>query len=154
MSCHQVINKPTHRCGHIDRVIVRPDNDIHEKSNVTDSLYQTIIALNPTSTFLSLSLLPYTGLLWNMANIDRPPIIAELTSVSEFSSVEKVNQLCDFLRTVVDKHVPPSLRKVINHNSSPWFESIKDELFIAKGERRQAESKWRNTKLPIFEDLH
>ena len=35
----QVINKPTHRCGHIiDWVIVRPDDDIHKKSSVTDSL--------------------------------------------------------------------------------------------------------------------
>ena len=35
----QVINKPTHRCGHIiDWVIVRPDDDIHKKYTVTDSL--------------------------------------------------------------------------------------------------------------------
>ena len=35
----QVINKPTHSCGHIvDWVIVRPDDDIHAKSTVTDSL--------------------------------------------------------------------------------------------------------------------
>ena len=33
----QVINKPTHMFGHIiDWVIVRPDDDIHIKSNVTD----------------------------------------------------------------------------------------------------------------------
>ena len=57
------------------------------------------------------------------------------------------------MRTVLDKHAPPSLRKVITHSSSPWFESIRDELFIAKRERRQAERKWRNTKLAIFKDL-
>ena len=35
----QVINEPTHRCGHIiDWFIVRPDDDIHKKSAVTDSL--------------------------------------------------------------------------------------------------------------------
>ena len=35
----QVINEPTHSCGHIiDWVIVRPDDDIHRKSTVTDSL--------------------------------------------------------------------------------------------------------------------
>ena len=35
----QVINKPTHRCGHIiDWVIVRPDDDIHRKSTVTVSV--------------------------------------------------------------------------------------------------------------------
>ena len=35
----QVINKPTHRCGHtIDWVIARPDDDIHRKSTVAYSL--------------------------------------------------------------------------------------------------------------------
>ena len=42
----------------------------------------------------------------------------------------------------------------MNHNFSPWFESIRDELLIAKRERRQAERKWRNTKLTIFKDLY
>ena len=58
------------------------------------------------------------------------------------------------MRTVLDKHAPPSLRKVITHSSSPWFESIRYELFIAKRERRQAERKWRNTNLTIFKDLY
>ena len=89
-----------------------------------------------------------------MANIDRLSFIAELSSVSEFSSVEKANQLCNYLRTVLDKHAPPSLQKVITHNSSPWFESIRDELFIAKRERRQAERKRKNTKFTIFMDLY
>ena len=42
----------------------------------------------------------------------------------------------------------------MTHNSSPWFESIRDDLFIAKRKRRQAERKWRNTKLTIFKDLY
>ena len=42
----------------------------------------------------------------------------------------------------------------MTHSSSPWFESISDELIIARRERRQAERKWRNTKLTIFKDLH
>ena len=90
----------------------------------------------------------------NMANIDRPSFIAELSSVSEFSSVEKAGLFCDLLCTVLDKHAPPSLWKAITHNSTPWFESIRDELFIAKRERCQAERKWRNTKLTIFKDLY
>ena len=42
----------------------------------------------------------------------------------------------------------------MTHNSSPWFESIRDELFIAKRERRQAERKWRITKITVFKDLY
>ena len=55
---------------------------------------------------------------------------------------------------MLDKLSPPSLQKIITHNSSPWFESIRDELFIAKRERRHTESKWRNTKITIFKDLY
>ena len=65
-----------------------------------------------------------------------------------FPSVEKANQFCVFLRTILDKHAPPSLRKVITHMVTPWFESIRDELLIT------IERKWRNTKLTIFKDLN
>ena len=151
----QVINKPTHMCGHIiDWVVVRPDDDIHRKSTVTDSLesdhyciksYFNVSVSMPSTLYRTVR---------NISNSDRPSFIAELSSVSEFSSVEKVNQYCDFLRSVLDKFTRPSLWKVIDHNSSPWFESIRDELLIAKRERRQAERKWRNTKLTIFKNLY
>ena len=151
----QVINKPTLRCGHIiDWVIVRPDDDIHKKSTVTDSLesdhyctksYFNVAVSKPSTLYRNVR---------NIANIDRLSFIAEVSSVSAFSSVEKANQFCDFLRTVLDKHAPPSLRKVMTHNPSPWFESMREEHFIAKREMRQAERKWRNTKLIIFKDLY
>ena len=150
----QVIVKPTHRCGHIiDCVIVRPD-DIHKKSTITDSLESDHYC---TKSYFNISVSISSTLCMtarNVANIDRPSFNAELSSDSEFSSVEKANKFCDFLHTVLDKHAPPYLRKVITHNSSPWFESIRDELFMAKRERRQAERKWRNTRLTIFKDLH
>ena len=64
-----------------------------------------------------------------MANIDRPSFSAELSSDSEISSAEKSNQFCDFMRTVLDRHAPPSVRKIITHTSSPWFESIREKTF-------------------------
>ena len=144
----------THFSILIDWVIVRPDDYIHKKSTVADSLesdhyctksYFNVSVSKPSTLYRTVR---------NIANIDRPSFIAELSSVSEFSSVENANQFCDFLHTVIDKHAPPSLWKVITHKSSHWFESIRDELFIAKRERRQAERKWRNTKLTIFKDLY
>ena len=125
----------------------------HTLTTVTESLepehyciksYFNVSVSRPSTSYMSVR---------KIANIDHPTFIAELSSVSEFSSVEKVNQFCDSLCTVLDKHAPPSLQKDINHNSSPWFQPIRDELFIAKRERRQAERKWRNTKLTIFKDL-
>ena len=148
----QVINEPTHRCGHvIDWVIVRPDDDIHGKSTVTDSHESDHYC---TKSYFNASVSKPSNLYRTVRNIDRPSIIAELSSVSEFSSVENANQFCNCLRTVIDKHAPPSLRKAVAHNSSPWFELIRDELFIAKRERCQAERKWRNTKLTIFKDFY
>ena len=48
----------------------------------------------------------------------------------------------------------PLLCGVINHNSFPWLRSIRDELFKAERERRQAEIKWRKAKLTNFKDLY
>ena len=109
----QVINKPTHRCGHIiDCVIVRPDDDILIKSTVTDSLESDHYC---TKSYFNISVSKPSTLyrtVWKMANIDRPSFNAELSSVSELSSVENANQFCDSLRTVLDKHAHPSLRKL------------------------------------------
>ena len=94
----QVINKPTNKCGHIiDWVVVRPDDDIHEKYTVADSLNSNHYRIK---SYFSVSVSKPSTLyrtVWNIANIDRPSFIAELSSVSEFSSVEKTNQYCDFL---------------------------------------------------------
>ena len=127
---------------------------IHRKSSFTDSFesdqhctksYFNVSVSKPSTVYRTVR---------NIANIVRPSFIVELSSASEFSSVEKVNHDCDFLRTALDKHAPPSLPKVTNYNSSPWYVSTRDDLFIPKGERRQAERKWRNTKLTIFKDLY
>ena len=105
----QVINKPTHMCRHIiDCVVVRPYDDIHIKSFVTESLesahyctksYFNVSVSMPSTLYRTVS---------NMANIVRPSFIAEFSSVSELSSVEKANQHCDFLRTVLSSTHPYS----------------------------------------------
>ena len=69
----QVINKPTHRCGHvIDWVVVRSDDDIHAKSTVTDSLesdhyctksYFNVAVSKPSTIYRTVR---------SMVNIDRP----------------------------------------------------------------------------------
>ena len=79
----QVINMPTHRCGHIiDWVIVRPDDDIHIKSAVADSLesdHYCIISYFNVSVSKPSTLYRTVG---KMAKIDRPSFNAEHSSVS------------------------------------------------------------------------
>ena len=93
----QVINKPTHRCGHIiDWVIVRLDNDIHKKTTVTDSLESDHYC---TKSHFNVSVSKPSTLCRtdrNMAKIDRPSLSAKLSSVSEFSSVEKATSNVTF----------------------------------------------------------
>ena len=85
-------------CGNIiDWVVVRHDVDIHIKSIVTDSHESDHYCIK---SYFNVPLSPRT--VRNMANIDRPSFIAELTSVSMFSSVEKAYQYCDFLRTALE----------------------------------------------------
>ena len=121
-------------CSHIiDWVIVGPDDDVHRKSTVTDSTesdhYCTEFYFNVSVS----SLLPHAGLLGTLLTLTVHHL---LLNFPVFPSVEKANQFCDYLRTVLDKHSPLSLQNVITHNSSPWLESIRNELFIAKRERR------------------
>ena len=77
-----VINKPTHMCGHIiDWFTVRPDDDIHKKSTVTDSLESYHYC---TKSYFNISVSKPSTLcrtVRNIANIDRPSFIAELSSV-------------------------------------------------------------------------
>ena len=93
----QVISKPTHRCLHIiGWVNVRPDDDIHRKSTFTDSFESDHYC---TKSYFNVSVSKPSTLyrtVWNIANIDRKSFIAELSSVSEFSSAGKTNQFCDF----------------------------------------------------------
>ena len=66
----QVINKPTHRCGNItDRVIFGLTMTSINNLLLQTHVNQTIIALNPTSMFQSLSLLPHTGLLGTLLTL-------------------------------------------------------------------------------------
>ena len=107
----QVIDKPTHYCGHIiDWVVVRLDDCIHIKSTVTYSIesehYCTKSNLNvsvykPSTTYRTDN---------NMSNISRTLFIVELSNASEFSSVEKAIQYCDVLHNVLERHANPSLR--------------------------------------------
>ena len=85
-----------------------------------------------------------------MASIDHPSFTAEHSNVSEFSSVRKASQFCDFLRTMLYKDAPNSLQKISNYNSSPWFELIRE---ICKNGNALSRGKIKEHKA-IFRDLY
>ena len=81
----QVNNKPTHKCRQITVwVVVRHDDDIHKKSTDTDSLesdnyciksYFNASVYKPSTIYRTIR---------DMANIDHPSFIAELSNISGF----------------------------------------------------------------------
>ena len=81
----QVINKPTHMCGHIiDWVIVRPDDDIHKKSTVTDSLESDHYC---TKSYFNVSVskpLPYTGLLGTLLKLTAHHLLLNIPVFQSF----------------------------------------------------------------------
>ena len=86
----QVINEPTHVCGHIiHRVNVRPDDDIYENLLLRSHLNQTIIALNPTSMLQSLSLLPYTGLLGTLLTLNAHHLLLNIPVLQSFQLLKR-----------------------------------------------------------------
>ena len=73
----------THKFGHIiDCVVVRPDDDIHKKSTVTDSLETDHYCIK---SYFNISVSwpsPKNRIVRNMTNTDRPSFIAELSNDS------------------------------------------------------------------------
>ena len=93
-----IINKNTHRCRHIiDWAVVRPYNDIHRKSTVTDSL-ESDHDCNKFYFDVSVPKLSTTyRIAGNITNIDRASFNADLSSITELSSVEKANHYREFI---------------------------------------------------------
>ena len=93
-------------------------------------LNQTTITLNPTSIFQSLSLLPYTGLLGTLLTLTAHHLLLNFPVFQSFHLLKRQTS-SDYFHTALDNHAPPSLRKAMTHNSSPWFESIVNDLFLS-----------------------
>ena len=51
--------------------------------------------------------------------------------IAYYQHMEKIMGLSN---AIIAKHVSPSLLTVRNHNSSPWFVSLRDELFKIRKE--------------------
>ena len=69
----------------------------------------------------SLCLQPNAGLLGTWLTLAVHYLLLN-NPVLQFSSAKNANQYCEFLRTVLDKHAPTSLRNAMYHNSLPCFQ--------------------------------
>ena len=58
------------------------------------------------------------------------------------------------LINVLDRHAPVRQRRVRDGRPTPWYSSIADTLRAMKRERRQAERRWRATRLTRHKQLY
>ena len=154
----QVIDSSTHKKGHIlDWVVIRPDDDVHTGSTVSDALESDHQCIFSHFNVTVAKPLPVYRTVRNVRAVDRSVFAGDLTAglaASPSPSAEHADQYCASLRSVLDRHAPPTKRKVTERPSSPWFSLVSEELLVAKRERRQAERRWRRTGLTVFKDLY
>ncbi|WP_419592607.1 hypothetical protein, partial [Thiolapillus sp.] len=151
----QTVVQSTHRQGHVlDWVIVRPDEGIHQSTQVSDGLesdHRCVLVQFDVSVSRPP---PVHRLVRNIRGIDRVAfkrdLEAELCSLVNPSA----DQYNATLRSVLDKHAPAAKRKVTNRVSSPWFSLVSEELLQAKRSRRQAERQWRASGLVVHKELY
>ena len=62
-----------------------------------------------------------------------------------------VNLYDNTLSCILEKHAPVTVKTIINRSESPWFT---DEIKKAKQDRRQAERKWRKSKLSVDHQIY
>ena len=65
---------------------------------------QTIIDPNLTLIHMFANISQYIIQLSNNVNIDCPSLIIKISKISQFLSVDKASDDCDFLQTVLDNH--------------------------------------------------
>ena len=154
----QVIDSSTHKKGHIlDWIVIRPDDDVHTGSTVSDALESDHQCIFSHFNVTVAKPLPVYRTVRNVRAVGRSVFAGDLTAglaASPSPSAEHADQYCASLRSVLDRHAPPTKRKVTERPSSPWFSLVSEELLVAKRERRQAERRWRRTGLTVFKDLY
>ena len=125
----------------------------HGNKVTINSYNHTIIALSPTSMFLSLSLLHHTGLIGTWLTLTVHKLMLNFPVFQSIHLLKRRTSTVTFcaLYQISMHHL---LFGKFYLTTPLWIESIRDELHIAKSERRQEEWKWRNTKITIFKELY
>ena len=138
-----------------DCIIIRPSDQIHLSSEVTDSLESDHLCVMSCFDVSVARSCPVYRYVRNIRGIDRSAFVAdletELVGIGHSLSADQYNVT---LLSVLDKHAPAAKSRVTERMSSPWFGLVREDLLEAKRSRRQAERKWRNTNLTVFKDLY
>ena len=146
----QLVDVPTHRCGHtLDWAVVRSDVSCLVLERVDDmpglSDHRSLLC-KMTITAPSKSKRTVTSR--NTKAVSLPDFQADVKRFADRYSQCPDRDLADSysagLRAVIDRHAPLVTRCVSHRRSAPW---LTDEVREAHRRRRQAERRWRSTRL-------
>ena len=148
----QSVNEPTHVKGNIlDWVMHRPEDAIVKSTAVTQALssdhYCVMCELSasrpsPPSLFRTVR---------NLRALDMSAFRDDLQSA--LTSPVSAEQLYSVLRSTLDSHAPVSRRRVGSEKASPWYASVREELKVAKQQRRRAERQWIKSGLTVHKQI-
>ncbi|KAK6168440.1 hypothetical protein SNE40_020971 [Patella caerulea] len=155
----QHVSQPTHKGGHIlDLVITRANSDLIKSLKVEDNLisdhYCVITELIFAKPKPKRTLISYR----NTKNLCVDNFKTSIISSKLLDRVQGVPDVDDqiklynaVLTNILDEHAPVVTRNIILRPNRKWFS---DDIRQSKIDRRQAEKRWRKSKLEIDRDLY
>ena len=154
----QHVTAPTHNRGHtLDLIFTRSDqkllNNLRVENNLMSDHYWILCKLNIRKPKVTSRTISYR----NLKNISIDAFSQDIEN-SILSDRCQLSNLDEFvsrynltLSELLDKHAPLSLKKIVPHSNSPWYNSKITSIKICC---RKAERKWRQTKLEVHKQIY
>jgi hypothetical protein len=153
-SLEQSVKGPTHDKGHtLDLVLYRPTDGILSKTTVDQNLKSDHLAVVCKLNIPKPQIDPVTFSFRPIREIDPSSFKSDVSvSMSPNCSLAEYN---DTLRTILDRHAPLRTHTSKRKKSTPWFNTIADQFYPLRRQRRRAERAWRKSGfLTVFKQIY
>ncbi|GFO02757.1 RNA-directed DNA polymerase from mobile element jockey [Plakobranchus ocellatus] len=148
---NQLITVPTHRCGHtLDYLITSCSNSLILDHQVFDKAISDHFLIIADIDISKPKQEKRTVTSRNLKQLDTSVLKDMLKNCLSTTTVENADHLNQAMKTAIDHCAPVRTRTISARPISPWFSL---EIKEAKRLRRQAERKWRKTKLQVHRDI-
>jgi len=157
----QVVTVPTHRLGNtLDWLVVQCDKCLVTLDRVCDypemsdhfAMYGSINISKPSPRTRSVTSRNIRAV--NSSNLQQDVAKLVISTRPTFANADcesLVNCYNDGLNLVLDSHAPLVTRSVRDRSSAPW---LSDQVRNARRKRRQAEQRWRKSKLTVHKEIY
>ena len=149
----QLVTTPTHKAGHIiDWVISKQNDNIAKNTSIVYDLISDHYCIKCELSVPMIKTHPAYKELRNIKGINRTNFRHDLDLRLSMYPCESIDELNDIFQSLLDKHAPSKI-SIIKPQRDPVHDSVKEELFQLKKEKRSAEKKYLKTGLTIHNDI-